>query len=180
MTHKSMDIWTITKAAGKGTTDLLSNYLFSTDKCKEFNHSNKGSGTDFLQDHAIFLVCCYHWKVVTRLPFPLLNWNRKSYYIHATWDWLLPCKELWTAVVETFLSKLCFFPSCRMSPKYRHPATAVFTWCPRSCLRFLTLMPCLRQFPFKSALLSAEFQLSYFPGEEDNILCPFPISKDWL
>lgn len=37
MTHKSMDIWTITKAAGKGTTDLLSNHLFSTNECNELN-----------------------------------------------------------------------------------------------------------------------------------------------
>lgn len=177
MTHKSMDIWTIIKAAGKGTTDLLSNHFFSTNDCNELNHSNKASGTDFLQDHAIFLGCCYHWRMVTRLPFLLLNWNRKS-YIHATQ--LLPWKELWTAVVETFLSKLCFFPSCRTSPKYRLPATAISAWCSRNCLHFLVLMPNLGQLPFKSALLSAEFQLSYFPGEEYNTLCPFTISKDWL
>lgn len=44
MTCKSMDIRTVTKAAGKGTKDLHSNYLFSTNECKEFNHSNKESG----------------------------------------------------------------------------------------------------------------------------------------
>lgn len=145
MTHKIMDIWTITKATGKGTTDLLSNHLFSTNECNELNHSNKESGTDFLRDHAIFLRCCYYWRVVIKLPFLLLNWNWKSYYIHATRDWLLPWKEPWTAVVETFLSKLCFFPSSRMSPKYRLPATAGFAWCSRSCLHFLILMPSLGQ-----------------------------------
>lgn len=177
MTHKSMDIWTITKAAGKGTTELLSNHLFSTNECNQLNHSNKESGTDFLWDHAIFLGC---WRVVTRLSFLLLNWNRKSYYIHAAWNWLLPCKELWTAVVETFLSKLCFFPSCKMGPKYRLPATARFAWCSRSCLHFLILIPSLGKFPFNSALLPAEFQLSYFPREEHNILCPFTVIKDRL
>lgn len=48
-----MDTWTITTATGKGTTDLFSNHLLSTNECNGLIHRGKENGTDLLQDHAI-------------------------------------------------------------------------------------------------------------------------------
>lgn len=121
------------------------------------------------------LSCCYPWEVVTRLPFLLWNWSRKSCYIHATWDWQLPRKRPWTAVVETCLFKPCFFPSCRINATYKLPATAGFSWCSWGALHFSDIDVQLRT---AFIYMCAEFQLPHFSCEED-IFRPFTIIKHW-